>query len=274
MQDMRFTRSSYLLGLAALLAAAPVSARAQVEPPPKGWLGLVITTGIGESNRSGRLIFNDYPVIESIDPGSPAEKAGLQVGDILVSINAQDFKENPIPLSSLLVPGRKVVFRYRRDNAAKKSTLTVALRPAGTSPRYQLSIIGPDPIRDPRMQTERMQRRVGDRMPVPPNVTIAPMVFGTGTPSIAIAGAELTQLNEGLRDFANLKGDGIFVINVVAPSPAAESGLRPGDLIVRADKRLIQNPGQLIRLMMDARDNALILQILRKQKAQDLTLRW
>jgi hypothetical protein len=43
---------------------------------------------------------------------------------------------------------------------------------------------------------------------------------------------------------------------------------------VRADKQLIQNPGQLIRLMMDARDNALILQILRKQKAQDLTLRW
>lgn len=270
---MRFTRSSYVLGLAALLAAAPVTARAQVEPPPKGWLGLVITTGIGQANQSGRLIFNDYPVIESIDPGSPAEKAGLQVGDILISINSQDFKKNPIPLGSLLVPGQKVMFRYRRDNSAKRSTLTVAMRPAGTSPRVQLSIIGPDPSAG-QMQIERTTRRVGDRMPVPPNVTIAPMVFGTGTPSIAIAGAELTQLNEGLRDFANLKGDGIFVINVVAPSPAAESGLRPGDLIVRADKQLIRNPGQLIRLMMDARDNALILQILRKQKEQDLTLRW
>jgi serine protease Do len=273
MQDMWFTRSSYVLGLAALLAAAPVTARAQIQSPPKGWLGLVITTGIIESNRSGRVIFNDYPVIESIDPGSPAEKAGLQVGDVLVSINSQDFKQNPIPFGSLLVPGQKVVVRYRRDNAAKKRTLTVAMRPAGTSSRVQLSIIGPDPMRD-RMRVETMQRRVGDRLPVPPNVTIAPMVFGTGTPSIAIAGAELTPLNEGLRDFANLKGDGIFVINVVAPSPAAESGLRAGDLIVRADKQLIQNPGQLIRLMMDARDNALILQILRKQKSQDLTLRW
>jgi C-terminal processing protease CtpA/Prc len=50
--------------------------------------------------------------------------------------------------------------------------------------------------------------------------------------------------------------------------------LRPGDLIVRADKELVQNPGQLIRLMMKAEDNSLILQILRKQKEQNLTLRW
>ena len=100
------------------------------------------------------------------------------------------------------------------------------------------------------------------------------MVFGTGTPSIGIAGAEMTQLNEGLRDFANLKGDGIFVINVTLGSPAGESGLRPGDLIVRVNKELVQNPGQLMTLMMKAEDNALLLQILRKQKEQNLTLRW
>jgi S1-C subfamily serine protease len=274
MQDMRFIRP-YVVGFAALLAIAPV-ARAQNQAPkeaPKGWLGVLITTGIGQSNEAGALVFNDYPVIESIDPGSPAERAGLQAGDILLSINKQDFRKNPIPLNSLLVPGKKVVFRYRRDNIAKMSTLTVATRPAGTSARVQLSLIGPDP-RLNRESVEGMARRVVSRVPLPPAVTVAPMVFGTGTPSIGIAGAELTQLNEGLRDFANLKGDGIFVINVTLGSPAGESGLRPGDLIVRADKELVQNPGQLIRLMMKAEDNSLILQILRKQKEQNLTLRW
>jgi S1-C subfamily serine protease len=274
MQDMRFIRP-YVVGFAALLAIAPV-ARAQNQAPkeaPKGWLGVLITTGIGQSNEAGALVFNDYPVIESIDPGSPAERAGLQAGDILLSINKQDFRKNPIPLNSLLVPGKKVVFRYRRDNIAKMSTLTVATRPAGTSARVQLSLIGPDP-RLNRESVEGMARRVVTRVPLPPAVTVAPMVFGTGTPSIGIAGAELTQLNEGLRDFANLKGDGIFVINVTLGSPAGESGLRPGDLIVRADKELVQNPGQLIRLMMKAEDNSLILQILRKQKEQNLTLRW
>ena len=53
------------------------------------------------------MVFSDYPVIESIDPGSPAEKAGLQAGDILMSINSQDFRKEPIPMNSLLVPGRR-----------------------------------------------------------------------------------------------------------------------------------------------------------------------
>ena len=271
---MRFIRP-YVIGFAALLSTAPI-ARAQNESSreaPKGWLGVLITTGIGQSNGSGAIVFNDYPVIESIDPGSPAEKAGLQAGDILLSINKQDFKKNPIPLNSLLVPGRSVVFRYRRDNVAKMSTLTVAMRPPGTSARRQLTIIGPDP-RMNREQVEAMARRVVTRVPLPPAVTVAPMYFGTGTPSVGIAGAELTQLNEGLRDFANLKGDGIFVINVTLGSPAGDSGLRPGDLIVRADKELVQNPGQLMTMMMKSEDNSLLLQILRKQKEQNLTLRW
>ena len=128
---MRLIRS---FGLAALLVAAPLVAQQQRQPS-KGWLGVLITTGIGETNGRGALIFNDYPVIESIDPGSPAEKAGLMAGDILISINSQDFKKNPIPMNSLLVPGQRVVFRYKRDNVAKKVAMTVADRPAGTPPR-------------------------------------------------------------------------------------------------------------------------------------------
>jgi serine protease Do len=274
MQDMRLIRS---FGLAALLAAAPLVAHAQ-KAPPKGWLGVLITTGIGESNGRGALIFNDYPVIESIDPGSPAERAGLMAGDILISINSQDFKKNPIPMNSLLVPGKKVVFRYKRDNVAKKVGMTVAERPAGTSPRIQLSIIGPDQSRTQRAAVEEMMpRRVTTRIPVPPSVSIAPLVFGTGTPSIAVAGAELTQLNDGLREAMNLKADGILVVNVVMPSIAGNSGLRAGDVITRVANELVQNPGQLIRLMIEAQkedNSSLALQILRKQKEQNITLRW
>src|SRR4029079_14818068 len=142
MQDMRLIRS---FGLAALLATAPMTAHAQ-KAPPKGWLGVLITTGIGETNERGALVFSDYPVIESIDPGSPAEKAGLMAGDILISINAQDFKRNPIPMNTLLVPGQKVVFRYKRDNVSMKVAMTVAERPAGTSGRIQVSIIEPPPL--------------------------------------------------------------------------------------------------------------------------------
>ena len=272
---MRLIRS---FGLAVLLASAPLAAHAQ-KTPPKGWLGVLITTGIGETNARGALVFNDYPVIESIDPGSPAEKAGLMAGDVLISINSQDFKKNPIPLSSLLVPGQKVVFRYKRDNIARKVAMTVADRPAGTSARIQLSIIEPLPSGGRRATIEgsSMLKRAASDMPVAPQISIAPLVFATGPTIVAIAGAELTQLNDGLREFANVKGDGIFVVNVTEPSIAANAGLRSGDVVIRIENQLAQNPGQLIRFMEAAqmeRTSQVLLQILRKQKEQNITLRW
>jgi len=281
---MRLTRS-FGIGLAALLAAVPATAKTQGAPAaqgpqgPKGWVGVVITTGIGTMNESGAMTFTDYPTIESIDPGSPAEKAGLQAGDLLISINAQDFRKNPIPMGSLLVPGRRIVFRYRRDDVERTSAMQVAVRPANAPPGYEkIVIIGPDLGRDPRaarrQRSEAMNRNIGSTVPVPPGLLMAPIPFGTGTPSIGIAGAELTQLNDGLRDVLKVKGEGVFVINVMIGTPAGESGLRSGDVIVRAADEAIQNPGELIRLMRAARDHTLMLRVLRKQKAQNLTLRW
>lgn len=269
---MLVTRS-YAFALAALIAFAPHPARAQVETP-KGWVGVLITTGVGQADQSGRMVFNDYPVVESIDPGSPAEKAGLMAGDILISINSQDFRKNPIPMNSLLVPGQKIVFRFRRDNIERRSTLVVAERPEGASQRVELRIIDPDPSTRRAQTDEPVNRRAAARMPVPPLVSVAPIIFGTGVPSIAIAGAELTRLNDGLRDLANVKGSGLFVINVVLGTPAEAAGLKSGDVIVRVAQEAVSNPGQLIRLMEAAENNALVLQILRKQKAQSLVLRW
>jgi serine protease Do len=272
MQDMRLIRS-FALGTMALLFAVPAAVRAQ-QQAPKGWIGVLITTGIGQSNQAGALEFNDYPVIESIDPGSPAEKAGLQAGDILISINSQDFRKNPIPLSSLLVPGRKVVFRYRRNDSERTSRMLVAERPAGTSSRVEVSLIGPAPVRERAEVEEGLNQRVNTRIAVPPMVSIAPFAFGTGTPSIAIAGAELTRLNDDLRDLVRVKGNGLFVVNVTIGSPAREAGLKSGDVIIRANREAVQNPGQLIRMITSAVDNKLVLEILRQQKSRTLTLRW
>ncbi len=107
---MRFTRL-FGAGLVVLMSLTPVKGRGQAQPA-RGWVGVVITTGIGQANAAGAMVFSDYPVIESIDPGSPAERAGLQAGDMIMSLNSQDLRKNPIPMSSMLQPGQKIVFRY------------------------------------------------------------------------------------------------------------------------------------------------------------------
>ena len=80
MTRMRNTRS-IALG-AVLVSLIPVAAGAQREAL-KGWVGVAYTTS-GETDRGGRLVFDDYPVIESVEPSSPAQKAGLAAGDTIL----------------------------------------------------------------------------------------------------------------------------------------------------------------------------------------------
>jgi serine protease Do len=273
---MRFIRS-ITLGLVVLLVLAPSKGRAQSKTQA-GWVGVVITTGIGQSNSAGALVFNEYPVIESIDPGSPAERAGLQAGDVILSINSQDLKKNPIPMQSLLVPGNKILFRYKRNDASRSLTVTVAERPVGTSGHTRVSIIGPAPrpgsaerVAIDRQQRVAISERTGSLLPA---VTMAPIIRGPGSPSLLIAGAELTQLNDGLREVLRLTGNGVFVVNVAMGTPAGESGLKSGDVIIRVNRQLLESPSELVRIMNFSTEPRLLLDVVRNRKQHSVTLRW
>jgi serine protease Do len=66
-------------------------------------------------------------VIEGVEPGSPAEKAGLKGGDVITSVNGHAVKTgndlvNPIAQAPI---GSKVKLTYVRDRAQKEATATV-----------------------------------------------------------------------------------------------------------------------------------------------------
>jgi serine protease Do len=69
-------------------------------------------------------------VIEGVEPGSPAEKAGLKGGDVITSVNGQAVKTgndlvNPIAQAPI---GSKVKLTYIRDRAQKETTAEVGDR--------------------------------------------------------------------------------------------------------------------------------------------------
>jgi len=241
----------------------------------RGWVGVAYTTSIGQADPSGNMVFSDYPVIESIEPGSPAERAGLEAGDKILALNSQDLKTNPIPLGNMLQPGRKIVFRFRRNDATREVSVIVAPRPAGTAERIALTVIGPDfsPVGP---AAERQRREVSMNMPMTgaPTPAMVPLVFGFGPSSLAVAGAELTRLNQHLRELVGLKTAGVFVVNVAPGTPAMRAGLQSTDVIVRAGELAVENPGEIVRLMSEPGVSTLRLQIIRKKKPQTVTLRW
>ena len=69
-------------------------------------------------------------VVEAVEPGSPAQKAGLQAGDVITTVNGQPVHTgadlvNPIAQTAI---GQSVQVRYVRDKQTKDVTLTVADR--------------------------------------------------------------------------------------------------------------------------------------------------
>jgi serine protease Do len=69
-------------------------------------------------------------VVEAVEPGSPADKAGLQPGDVISNVNGQVVHTgadlvNPIAQTPI---GQSVQVRYYRNKQAKEVTLTVADR--------------------------------------------------------------------------------------------------------------------------------------------------
>lgn len=279
MTEMRKVRS-ITLGGAVLLALAPAALHAQREAPrepSRGWVGVAYTTS-GETDRGGMLVFSDYPVIESIEPNSPAERAGLETGDTILAMNAQDLKRSPLPMAAMIQPGRRIVFRFKRNDAVREVTLIVAPRPRGTSQTLIVTMLDPSEAPGapgaPPGAPGSPRMPVTARVPVPPMAALPPLAFGFGPRSLAIAGAELTGLNAGLRSLVGLNTPGIFVVNVALGTPANESGLLPGDVIVKADASPVGDPGDLIRVLRGSNGSSIRLQIVRKKRPQIITLRW
>lgn len=126
---MRLPSTSTLaaaLALLALPAALPAQTAAPTPaaPRPVGCRGTTTETSSTTLPRGdGTFVdFPSYPRIETVQPGSPAEKAGMKMGDIVVLQNGRDLVGNP-PEPAL--PGDTVVFTVSRGGV--EIPLTVVL---------------------------------------------------------------------------------------------------------------------------------------------------
>lgn len=214
--------------------------------------------------------FYEYPKIALVDASSPAERAGVLVGDTLLALNGDDVRENEIAFGKLLIPHKRVTMRVRRDGGSRDLIVTVA-----PAPDYFVRRITPRP---PAVA-------VAPGSPVEPSsqnrvYSAAPGVRG-GQPTTvywfqdALAGARLETVSGGLARALDVP-EGVLVIRTVPGSATYDSGLREGDVVTRVGRTQVRSVSDLQRALTNGgeRERALLLSIVRERKERQITLRW
>jgi len=114
---------------------------------PKGWVGFKLSFSGSvkhkDESKSAEWRFNEPPTINSIQPGSPADSAGLQPGDELLTIDGLklDSKKGGKRFSALL-PGQVVEWKVKRG----AKTFTVETETGVRPPRESLVPLAPLPV--------------------------------------------------------------------------------------------------------------------------------
>lgn len=258
-----YTLAIVLLGVMASTSPAEAQRGARC-CATRGYLGLSFDgPNVEERRNNERVIrFLDYPRIALVEPGSPAERAGVAEGDTLLALNGSDVRSSELELTALLVPGRRLSVRVRREGRPLDFRVVVAPTPA-----YVISRMMPMP-------------EVPGMPPLPsmPAMTAMPewraLSAMSATPLDGVAGARLESVSQGLGRALGTKY-GVLVLQSAPGSPAYESGLRDGDVILRADQLPVRSVSDLRQTLEEADgDKGVRLVLLREHKQREITLRW
>jgi hypothetical protein len=259
------------------------------EAMARGWIGIVVSGAPREvtfERNEMKMRFLSYPEISSVDPSSPAQRAGLAAGDTLLAYDGQDVRGAEISMTRLLRPNSKVVIRVRRDGRIKELPVVVAEAPSGIKRRrgdefrdagqswfYSISPeVAPTPPPAPRPYFPSGP----PSMPPTPAPASVMLPRSPDFPPMGVAGAQLVTISDGLKKSLGLQS-GVLVATVPRGTPADESGLKEGDVIVRVARqpvRTVVQVWQLVTRVAEDGEREVDLDLIRLKQTRTLKLRW
>lgn len=209
-----YSRTGGFMGLSfsipveiALNVAEQIKANGKVS---RGWLGVMIqdvTRELAESMQMKRAM---GALVSRVLPDSPAEKAGIKVGDVIIEFNGKEISTSSTlpPMVGLAAIGKKHEMKLIRDG----KTMTVSV------------MVGQLPDEDAAVKVSEQggQAGKGGRL-----------------------GLAVSDLNDEQRRRMNVEKGGVMVVEVV-DGAAQSAGLRRGDVILMMDNKEVVNASQFV----------------------------
>jgi serine protease Do len=185
----------------------------------RGWLGVTIQAMNPELAKSFNLKDNKGALVAQVSPGGPAEKAGLEQGDILLEFDGKKISEaNDLPrIVAETAVGKSVTIKLVREGKNLERSVKVA---------------------------ELNDKAESAQGPSPHN-------------SLGIMVQDLSP--EMARELGLKKTTGVVITAVEPGSPAAEAGLQSGDVIREVGRKAVHSAEDFIQKLEKAKDQDTVL---------------
>jgi S1-C subfamily serine protease len=216
----------------------------------RGWLGISFN-------------LNDEGEIEivSVEDESPADAAGLQEGDLLLEIDGREIVDREMLYREIRMhtPGDEVELRIERRD--KEQTVEVELGEYSQQAiALELGFEFPELFQVRPGETPGVFRATPDRL------------LNWISEDRKFIGIQIQPLNAELAEFFGVEdGAGLLISGVEEDTPAQKAGLRVGDVIVRADGKVLKSSDVLTRLLQEQEEGDKVkLEIVRDKKMRTI----
>jgi serine protease Do len=159
-------------------------------------------------------------LVQTVNPGGPASKGGLEPGDVIIEFNGKPVRKRDELVSYVVAtrPGTTVPVKVMRDKQEK--TVNVTIEELDLEQESQRTSRGGSPT-DP-----------GDEETQGFGITLSPLT---------------SDIARRLRLPSDVEG--VLVSSVDPTSSAARSGIREGDVILQVNRRAVRSPQEANRLL-------------------------
>jgi serine protease Do len=193
----------------------------------RGFLGVMIQDVTPALAHEFKLKDNSGALVGDVTPRSPAEKAGIQSGDIIEEFNGKkvaDGRHLKLEVARIQ-PGTKVAVKLLRDGSTKNFEVTIKELP-GTE-------------------------------------TLAKNDAKKDSDEGTLNGVTVSDIDAQARQQFNLPGNvkGVVVTDVAPDSAAAEAGLKPGDVIQEINRKPVKTAEEAVKLTETPKDKTSLLRV-------------